>query len=107
MPKQRKKVYSKLPFFTYDIVFKSIFLKYPNILSKMISDITNIPYNKLENKLILETNELTINKINEKAKRCDFLVNIDKNIIINIELNRHTYSGLKTKNLSYLFKIYS
>lgn len=91
----------------YDIIFKTIFGSNPNILAKIISDITKLPYSLLKDNLILETNELPISKTNEKAKRCDFIARLDKNTIINIELNRQSHTGLIIKNLSYIFKIFS
>ena len=60
----------KYPLLCYDIVFKTIFTKYPNLLAKLISDITEIPYPLLKDNIFLETNELPISKNDEKAKRC-------------------------------------
>ena len=57
--------------------------------------------------MILEINELPINVKDEKAKRCDFILKIDKDNILNLELNTSYYPGLIIKNLSYLFGIYS
>ena len=39
------------PFLCYDIVFKTLFTTFPNILAKLISDITNIPYELLEDNI--------------------------------------------------------
>lgn len=95
------------PLMCYDIIFKSIFTNHENILAKMISDITNIDYSILENNITLETNELPISKKNEKAKRCDFIVKLDKDKILNLELNRQSHTGLIVKNLSYVFDLFS
>ena len=73
----------------------------------MISDITGIDYKLLKDNIILETNELPISRQNEKAKKCDFIIRIDKNMIINLELNKESYSELLIKNLSYIFNIFS
>lgn len=74
----------------------------------MISDITGIDYNLLKDNIILETNELPIHKRNEKFKRCDFIVKVDhSNMILNLELNRQSYTGLVVKNLSYVFQLFS
>ena len=91
----------------YDIIMKAIFIDEVNSLAKMISDITGIDYNLLEDNMILEINELPINVKDEKAKRCDFILKIDKDNILNLELNTSYYPGLIIKNLSYLFGIYS
>ena len=84
----------------YDIIFKSLFIGQENILGKMISDITGIDYKLLKDNIVLETNELPINKRNEKAKRCDFVLTIGNGNIINLELNNYKYAGVKVKNLS-------
>ena len=96
-----------LPFLMYDIIMKAIFIDEVNILAKMISDITGIDYNLLKDNVILEINELPINIKDEKAKRCDFILKIDKDNILSLELNTSYYPGLIIKNLSYLFGIYS
>ena len=73
-----------LPLLCYDIVFKSVFTNQENLLAKMISDITGIDYELLKDNIILETNELPISKNNEKAKRCDFIIRMKNNNIINL-----------------------
>lgn len=97
----------KFPLMCYDVIFKSVFLNNENILAKMISDITNIDYKILENNITLEANELPISKKNEKAKRCDFVVRLDKDYILNLELNRQSHAGLIVRNLSYVFNLFS
>ena len=97
----------KFPLLCYDIIFKSVFMNNENILAKMISDITNIDYKILENNITLEANELPISKKNEKAKRCDFVVRLDKDYILNLELNRQSHTGLIVRNLSYVFNLFS
>jgi len=78
-----------------------------NILAKMISDITGIDYELLEDNLTLEANELPVSRKNEKAKRCDFVARLDENLILNLKLNKESYAELVTKNLSYVFNIFS
>ena len=73
----------------------------------MVSDITGIDYAILENNTILETNELPINRKNEKAKKCDFILRISNDRIINLELNQKSYTGMIVKNLSYLFHLFT
>ena len=96
-----------IPLLCYDIIFKSVFMHQENILGKMVSDITGLNYNLLKDNLILEVNELPIHRKNEKAKRCDFVLKVEKDTIIDLELNRHYYIGLESKNISYLFKLFS
>lgn len=96
-----------MPLLCYDIALKAVFIDNVNILGKMISDITGIEYEVLKDNIILETNELPISTRNEKAKRCDFILRIDKNNILNLELNSSYYTGLHIKNLSYLCHLFS
>ena len=95
------------PFLCYDVVFKTLFSTHPNLLARLISDITNLSYDLLENNIYLEANELPIERDNEKFKRCDFIVKYDKNSVINIEINKHSYTGLLVKNLSYVCNLFS
>ena len=95
------------PFMCYDVVFKTVFSTFPNLLARLISDITNIPYELLENNICLEANELPIERDNEKAKWCDFIVKYDNNSVINIELNNYSHTGLILKNLAYACKLFS
>ena len=90
-----------------DRFFKSLFINNTNTLAKLISDITKIPYHKLKNNILLEINEIPITNKQEKFKKCDFIVKMDNEALINIELNTSKYKGLKTKNLSYSFNLYS
>lgn len=103
---ETKKIKLKKPFLLYDPVFKSIFTGNENILGKMISDITGFNYLFLENNIYLDTNELSIDRFNEKFKRCDFIVRVDDDNIINLEINTKTYPGYLIKNLSYIFHIF-
>lgn len=91
----------------YDIIFKSVFINNENILAKMISSITGIDYNVFKDNIRLETNELPISRRNEKAKRCDFIVKVDKSTIVNLELNRQDLKTNVVKNLSYAFSLFA
>ena len=73
----------------------------------MVSDITGVDYELLKDNVILETNELPISTKNEKAKRCDFILRILDDKIINLELNANSYNGLIIKNLSYLCSLFA
>ena len=54
--KAPKNYKSELPFLCYDIVMKAIFTNEVNILAKMISDISGIPYSTLKDNTTLITN---------------------------------------------------
>ena len=66
----------------YDACFKSLFIGNENILGKMISDITGIDYGLLKDNIVLDVNELSLERKNEKFKKCDFILRVlDYNII--------------------------
>ena len=96
----------KLPLLCYDTIFKSVFRNEENILGKMISDITGIDYALLKDNIVLETNELPIHQRDEKFKKCDFIIKVDNQMILNLELNRQSHTGLIVKNLSYVFQLF-
>ena len=73
----------------------------------MISDITGMDYSLLKDNLVLKTNELPIYRKDEKFKRCDFVITVDEHMILNLELNRQSHTGLIVKNLSYVFQLFS
>ena len=101
------KIKKSLPFLCYDIVFKAVFTGEENILAKLVSSITGIDYWDLKDNLIFETNEIPISKQNEKAKRCDFILRMTNNNIINLEINSNYYTRMPIKNLSYICGLYS
>ena len=86
-----------------DVIFKSVFIHNEDILNKFIYDITGYKFNKIS----LGMNELPIVRKNEKFKRCDFIVHTDKNIVINIELNKFFSDTILVKNTCYIFSLFS
>ena len=99
----------KIPYLMYNAMFKSVFRKNPNILKKLIELVleeNNINLH-LENKtLVLKNNELLLDHYKDKQYICDFIINIDKNTDLSIEINRSLYPGLKERNMAYSFNIY-
>ena len=90
-----------------DIAFKAVFTGEENILAKLVSSITGIDYWDLKDNLTFETNEIPISRKNEKAKRCDFILRMTNNNVINLEINANYYTGMKIKNLAYACGLYS
>lgn len=86
-----------------DVIFKSVFMHNEDILNKFIYDITG---ERLES-IHFYMNEIPIRRGNEKFKRCDFIIHTDKNIVINIELNRDYSMTMLMKNTSYLYELFS
>ena len=74
-------------------MFTALFTDEVNILAKMVPDITGMDYEILENNIALETNEIPVNSLNEKVKKCDFILRIDENNILNLERNISHYTG--------------
>ena len=91
-----------MPLLCSDVIFKSIFIKHTDVLSKFIYDITGIRLNNIS----LVVNELPITRNHEKFKRCDFLIS-NNNYIFNIELNSSYSKTLLIKNTSYIFNLFS
>lgn len=89
-----------------DRIFKAIFINNENVLAKLISDITDIDYNRLKNNITIKINEIPIIHKGEKFKRTDFIVNFGNTTTINIEANSSYYKGSRSKNLSYVFMLY-
>ncbi|MBR3161241.1 MAG: hypothetical protein IKF19_00745 [Bacilli bacterium] len=85
-------------------VFKSLFTNNSKALAKLISDITRIPYKKLQNNIVISTNEIPITN---KNKKNDFIVMLSSKPLITKNLNTKKYKGLKTKNLSYSINLIS
>ena len=90
-----------------DIAFKAVFTGEEDVLAKLVSSITGIDYWDLKDNLTFETNEIPISRKNEKAKRCDFILRMTNNNVINLEINANYYTGMKIKNLAYVCGLYS
>ena len=94
---------------SHDAMFKAVFSSNKNMLAKLVQAI--LDYYKInikvdENNLELKRNELDIENVNDKQLICDYVVKINDNFDLNIEINREIYSGLYERNLIYSFKIY-
>lgn len=89
-----------------DRIFKAIFINNENVLAKLISDITDIDYNRLKNNITIKINEIPIIHKGENFKKTDFIVNFGNTTTINIEANSSYYKGSRSKNLSYVFMLY-
>ena len=91
------------PMLCYDVIFKSVFGNLESILNKFIYDITGIHFKNIS----LGMNELPIVRGNEKFKRCDFVINTDQDVVINIELNRYYSNSMLIKNTGYVCSLFS
>ena len=91
---------------TSDTMFKEVFGKNKKNISLLLSWQLNLDYNYVYDNLKMLNSNLPLNKINNYKFTTDILVRIG-NLIINIEMNRQYWKGLKNRNLAYLNKIYS
>lgn len=103
MPKNEE----EFPILSEDAIFKYVFDKEEEILTKMISDLTDLDYEKLKDNIIIETNETSSNYIDKKNKERDFIIKINNENIISVEINKYGPAGKVIENLYYLFNLLS
>lgn len=91
---------------TYDRMFKTVLTskEVRPYLASLISDITNLPKEKIEKDMVFRTNEHEIIGISEKKKISDLVVEV-KDGVINLEMNKSYYEGLLDRNHEYISKI--
>ena len=100
---------TKIPSLSYNAMFKAVFSNNKYILSKLVESI--LDYYKInidikDRELIIKNNELPLNNYQDKQLICDYIIRLDDNTEINIEVNRLEYLGVTERNLTYSFKIY-
>ena len=88
---------------TFDVLFKSVFSKHPDILGIFLNDVLDLHLDNIE--VDIKNSELVSNHINEKKDRVDIFVILNKIHCIDIELNSNYFSEVKRRNLSYLYRI--
>ena len=83
---------------TYDRVFKSVLqdINLKSYLIDMLSNITTIPKEEFEGKIVFKNSGLTNKENNEKLKIADLIIELDKSVI-NLEMNKKLYLGLIDK----------
>ena len=90
-------------------MFKAVFSNNKYILSKLVEailDYYKIDLDIKDKELIIKNNELPLDNYQDKQLICDYIIKIDKNTEINIEVNRSKYIGVTERNLTYSFKIF-
>lgn len=93
-----------LPLLYDDFIFKRLFTGQDTILEKMISDITGIEYSFLKGNMIFGNDT---SKRNEQNLPCDFILTINKQMTINLEINKQSYLGTIVRNFPHLFQLFS
>ena len=93
---------------TNDVVFKNLFQdeKTKGSLAHIISEITGLDKEEIINNMVFKNTELMKNKISEKGKITDLLVEVNKNYII-LEMNEIYNKSKRLKNDSYHRKVAS
>ena len=89
-----------------DAVFKSVLQDKlsEGYLVDIISNITKIPKEKIKGNIKFRNSELSKNKVKEKGKVADLIIELQDKII-NLEMNKSYYDGLFEKNDRYVNKI--
>ena len=90
-------------------MFKAVFSNNKMILAKLVEAILN--YYKVDidikgKDIIIRNNELPLNNYKDRELICDYIIKIDDDTDLNIEINRSNYIGLVERNLTYSFKIF-
>lgn len=94
---------------SYNAMFKAVFYDNKKVLINIIQaifDYCNFKIDIEEDNLIIRNNELPIGNAHDKQLVCDYIIKIDDNTDLNIEINRTSYPGLVERNMTYSFKIY-
>lgn len=92
---------------TFDYAFKSIFSRQTELLKKFLILELDLPLNPDECEIILENSELPKENFKEYNKTIDIYVNIDKNIFVDVEINKSNFNRVKLRNVLYFDKMYS
>ncbi len=90
----------------YDRMFKGVLTSKEarGYLISLISNITGIKREDINNNLVFKNNEQQVFGISEKKKITDMVVEINNNVI-NLEMNKDYYEGLMDRNNEYISKI--
>ena len=94
---------------SYNAMFKAVFGNNKYMLSKLVQailDYLELDINVMNKELIIKNNELSLNNAHNKQLVCDYLIKIDSEMELNIEVNKSYYPGLEERNMGYCFKIY-
>ena len=90
-----------------DIIFKKLFTDEGNlhILQAFLSDILEIPYESINNIIVLNSEIMPENVI-EKYSRMDIKMTVDGNRLINVEMQIKDEGDYRDRSLYYLSKLY-
>ena len=100
---------TKIPRLSYNAMFKAVFSNNRVILFKLVQSI--LEYTKLDidikdKELVIKNNELPLKNYKSKQLICDYIIKLDEELDLNIEINNSYYPGMTQRNMTYSFKIY-
>ena len=88
----------------FDPVFKIVMLDCPNYLTFLVSSFTNIPKEKIKERIRVQNSEHKLSNAKERKKTSDLIIKVDK-MLANFEMNNRYFDGLFIRNEAYLGKI--
>lgn len=100
---------SKIPSLSYNSMFKAVFSNNKIVLSKLVQAILEyyqIDIDVKDKELIIRNNELLLDNYKDKQLICDYIIKLDDDTDLNIEINKSKYIGLTERNMTYSFKIF-
>ena len=100
---------SKIPSLSYNSMFKTVFSNNKIVLSKLVQAILEyyqIDIDVKDKELIIRNNELLLDNYKDKQLICDYIIKLDDDTDLNIEINKSKYIGLTERNMTYSFKIF-
>lgn len=92
---------------TFDPVFKGVFTKNLEILKEFLVDVLHLKYELEELDIRILNNELPKENMDEYSKRVDVNIVLNKDIYVEIEVNREDFNLVKYRNKLYEDKLYS
>ena len=90
-------------------VFKEIFGREENkeMTAFLISEYFSLDYNFVLESIVHQNTVQSINNIKDYSYDVDIILSLNNEVIINIEMNKYFWQGIKNRNLSYFSKIFS
>lgn len=101
---------TKIPSLSYNAMFKAVISNNKCLLKALVKAILDYYGYDLDinsKEIVMKNTELKIDNFQDKQLICDYIIKINDDLEINIEINRNKYIGLFERNLTYSFKIYS
>lgn len=81
--------------------------KHLNILTKLLAEYLDISYEELLGKVEVVNPEIPLTNIKEKRKTADLIVKINREDIVNIEINLFNKDTNRVRNFLYLTNLYN